>query len=85
MNGPLFILYWLHEWVSILQSHFVNSTLKFSFFQVGRFSYNEDGSEEMESLRNQKIEEETENFVIEESGHEYNNRPDVKKKCYDKC
>ena len=33
----------------------------------------------MESLRNQKIEEETENFVFEESGHEYNNRPDVKK------
>ena len=30
----------------------------------------------MESLRNQKSEEEA---VFEESGHEYNNRPDVKK------
>ena len=33
----------------------------------------------MESLRNQKIEEETENFVFEESRNEYYNRPDVKK------
>ena len=53
--------------MAILQSNFVANILKISFFQVGGFSYKEDGSEEMESLRNQKIEEETENFVFEES------------------
>ena len=33
----------------------------------------------MESLRNQRIEEEAANFVFEESRNEYHDRPDVKK------
>ena len=33
----------------------------------------------MESLRNQRIEEGAENFVFEESGNEYYDRPDMKK------
>ena len=56
---------------------FVASILRIYFFQVGGFSYKEDGSEEMESLRNQRIEEEAENFVFEESGNENNDKPDV--------
>jgi hypothetical protein len=48
-------------------------------FQVGGFSYKEDGSDEMESLKNQKGEEEAENFVFQESGNEYYNRPDERK------
>ena len=65
--------------MAILQSNFVASILKIYFFQVGGFSYKEDGSEEMESLRNQRIEEGAENFVFEESGNEYYDRPDKKK------
>jgi hypothetical protein len=56
--------------VAILQSNF-----QYFFFQVGRFSYKEDGSEEMESLRSQ--EEEAENFVLEESRNENNDKPDM--------
>ena len=65
--------------MAIFQSNFVAIILKNSFFQFGGFSYKEDGSEEIESLRNQRIEEEAESFVFEESGNEFYDRPDVEK------
>ena len=49
----------------------MESIFNTSFFQVGGVSYKEDGFEEMDSLRNQKSEEDPENFVFEESGNEY--------------
>ena len=41
--------------------------------QVDGFSYT---SEEVEALRNKRIEEETESFVFEESGNEHSDKPD---------
>ena len=57
----------------------MESIFNTSFFQVGGVSYKEDGLEEMDSLRNQKSEEDPENFVFEESGNEYYDRPDERK------
>ena len=71
-----------NKYVKIFEQSFIQiccQYLKIYFIQVGGFSYKEDGSTEMESLRNQRIEEEAANVVFEESRNEYHDRPDVMK------